>query len=1019
MVVASLLLTSHLPTPAYVGTSSTVAGRTAAKIANAPRWKRGKGLAALRAIATAPALAPAPGPSLPWEPAFPVYKGQADLATGNLLLVHSVTKWNALGPGVGLSLAYNSQSTRSGALGTRWTHGYEARISGTSPATVIRGDGREISYSLVNGAYVAPAGFQETLVRASNGTWTLTFKDGSLQRFDATGRLTSLEDANGNATVLAYSAGLLASVTDAAGRSLTLSYTNGKLTSVGDPEGRLWGFGYNSAGRLTSIADPAVDGVVSTTSFAYDANGLVSSVTNRMGQTWSYAYGASGVFATVTDPSGNAAGMATTAPTTQDANSYSSSSQSVATPDTVAPSYPVDTVSTAYAEDAGGNAREYGVDSQGRITAERDGSGAQTNYAWDAANNQTQIVEPGGATTTMTYDARANQTSVTDPTNRTMTRTYDARNNVLTSTDSAGKTTTNAYDVHNNLLSTTDPTNRTETRSYNANGALATVTDGAGKTTSYAYGAAGDVTSVTDPLGNVTSYTYALGRVTQRTDALGRQTAYTYDPLKRLKTIDYPQSADQSFTYDKEGRMTSSIDGTGARTYTYDALGRKIQQVDPRGTTTATYDTASRLTSQTDPTGRLIQYGYDGNGQITALGDGTSFASYAYDARRRLTQVTYSNGVVTLYGYDAAGRTTSTTHKTSGGTTIASDASSYDTAGRLTQSVEGPSSATTAYTYDDAGRLLAENRTGANPYASSYTYNSVGLRATAVRSENGVTSHNGTYTYDDARRLTNVTDTVATSGLGGSYAWNADGTLASMPANGYRRVMTYDEEGRLTGISKLQNGATTALYQYGYGFDGNRRWRKDLAANVWDWYPCGVACCAGELVTLRSTNGGATWTTLERKLAKGSAQFVDGSELLAPTASGTQRMQGTSETAVADGFGVVRAGAFGTKLSSVYEPLRGDAGLEQSLNQVSVAPEATKAVISVAPALVAALPARNPCPPPVPGWWARRLNPWAHSWWCRAAAVCCSVAAGDDIDRIILCAAREVKCKANGGRYTF
>ena len=303
---------------------------------------------------------------------------------------------------------------------------------------------------------------------------------------------------------------------------------------------------------------------------------------------------------------------------------------------------------------------------------------------------------------------------------------------------------------------------------------------------------------------------------------------------------------------------------------------------------------------------------------------------------------------------NAAGRTTSTTHKNGAGATIAGDATTYDTAGRLTGSVEsGTSSATTAYTYDAAGRLLTENRTGANPYASSYTYNSRGLRATAVRTENGVASHNGTYAYDDAGRLTNVADAVGTSGLGGSYVWNADGTLASMPANGYRRTMTYDEEGRLTAISKLQNGTTTALFGYGYGFDGGRRWRKDLAGGIQDWYPCGVACCAGELVTLRSTNGGSTWTTLEKKLAKGSASFVDGAELLAPVASGTRRMQGTTESATTDAFGVVRIGSLGPKLSSMYEPLRGDAGLEQALRQADASTRMGNALI-VAEAKVAA-----------------------------------------------------------------
>ena len=67
---------------------------------------------------------------------------------------------------------------------------------------------------------------------------------------------------------------------------------------------------------------------------------------------------------------------------------------------------------------------------------------------------------------------------------------------------------------------------------------------------------------------------------------------------------------------------------------------------------------------------------------------------------------------------------------------------------------------------------------------------------------------------------------------------------------------------------------------------------------------------------------------------KGGASCVDGAELLAPTASGTRRMQGTTETATTDAFGVIRAGAYGTKLSSTYEPLRGDAGLEQAQKQV-------------------------------------------------------------------------------------
>ena len=50
-------------------------------------------------------------------------------------------------------------------------------------------------------------------------------------------------------------------------------------------------------------------------------------------------------------------------------------------------------------------------------------------------------------------------------------------------------------------------------------------------------------------------------------------------------------------------------------------------------------------------------------------------------------------------------------------------------------------------------------------------------------------------------------------------------------------------------------------YEYGYGFDGGRRWRKDYVSGVWTRYPCGVACGAGELVEQTSDLSGAQWTT--------------------------------------------------------------------------------------------------------------------------------------------------------------
>ena len=50
---------------------------------------------------------------------------------------------------------------------------------------------------------------------------------------------------------------------------------------------------------------------------------------------------------------------------------------------------------------------------------------------------------------------------------------------------------------------------------------------------------------------------------------------------------------------------------------------------------------------------------------------------------------------------------------------------------------------------------------------------------------------------------------------------------------------------------------------------GNRRWRKDIANAVWTWYPCGVACGAGELVEETSDLTGGSWTTSAHYLRAG------------------------------------------------------------------------------------------------------------------------------------------------------
>jgi len=742
-------------------------------------------------------------------------------------------------------------------------------------------------------------------VKFTDGTWALTFKDKTKYAFDTAGKLASIEDANGNATSFSYSGSDLTMVTDTAGRSLSLGYTSGKLTSVTDPESRVWSLSYDGSGRLYRVTDPTLSGSSYYTEFGYNSNNNVSSYTNRLGKTWTYQYASSNIFYKQTNPLSGTLTLSSLDIPSAELLKLDGGKR------TLRAAVPPGVVNMKVANETADVTQNI-LAADGTVVRAIDATGNQTDLSYDANFNVTSIALPGGGTASTTYDSRGNALSSTDATGKVTTRTFDTDNNLLTETLPGSYTTTNTYDTKRNLLTTTDPTGNTQSYAYNTYGLMTSSTDPAGKVTSYGYDSYGNRTSVTDPLSNVTSWTYTYDRVATRTDARGRTTTYSYDNWKRQTGIDYPTSTDQSFTYDAESRLTQAVDGTGTRTFTYDDLGRKTAQTDPRGNTAATYDAASRLLTQTDVTGRTINYTYDAAGRLTYVSDPTSNASYVYDAKGRPTTVTTSNGVKTVYTYDNAGRTLSLTHKkTSDNSVLLSYVPTYDsTSARLSSVAEGPTSTTTSYTYDAAGRLLTENRTGANPYASTYTYNSRGLRATAFRSEGGVTSHDGTYTYDNAGRLSTVAQPgVATE----NYTWWADSTLKTLPGqtSSYTRKLDYDEESRLTLLQKDISGTVTNLFEYGIGYDGKCRLTKEIDSGIWTWLPCSVASCAGELAELQSTNSGSTWTTQGVAL-RGKGLVRWNSDYSLTDFFGRPAAVGSSSgvtTAVYDAFNVRRGGS--------------------------------------------------------------------------------------------------------------
>lgn len=221
-----------------------------------------------------------------------------NLSTGDTYIIQTDVSVPGLGGGLVLTRTWNSilpapQRAYGGMFGKNWRTNFEERLIYDSPDHFLKfsmGDGAVWSFatetadSQVGYRTVAPAN-DLTRITSGDTVYTLVAHDGSKKLFDTfTGRLTSLLDRNGNATALTYdTAGRLSTVTDPASRHLYFNYpdsTNPLVSSVTSDVGITLSYTYDSQGRLTRVTKP--DNTV--VSFDYDANSMITAVRDNDGK---------------------------------------------------------------------------------------------------------------------------------------------------------------------------------------------------------------------------------------------------------------------------------------------------------------------------------------------------------------------------------------------------------------------------------------------------------------------------------------------------------------------------------------------------------------------------------------------------------------------------------------------------------------------------------------------------------------------------------------------------------------
>lgn len=759
------------------------------------------------------------------------------------------------GPGLSWGRHYaTDRAATTGPLGNGWTHDWAWAATVNVPAgtaTVTDPRGNATPYTRQPDETWTGPGYSDTRFSVAADSTARLYRGPVEQTyaFDASGRLVSVTDRNGEVLVFTYTSGNLTGIAGQSGQSLTVTWTSGRVTKVADQSGRqvlygytgtdltsvtdadgyVWGYGYDTSHRVTSMTDPETGTVTNT----YDTSGRVETQTSPLGGVTTFAYDGTAWNGTGdgTTTTSNPDGKQTRYEFTNRLLVSQTERYGTSLAQRTVYGYDPATLAHVLVDDAG-RALTREVDSRGNTTKETLPDGATTTTVWNTDNKPTQVTGPTGSVTSYTYDTRGNLLTVTEPGGATGNRTTTLQRtnashpgDVTAVVDPAAKTTSFQYDAQGRPTLVTDRTGRRTATAYDLVGNPTAVTSEQGVATTGVLHDFETTTTwsgtrlpkvVTDPLGHATTTTYTkTGLPKTVTDAASNVTTVTYNPAGQVTKTVTGTKVEETF-YDTAGRMTKQRDGAGKDTlYEYDPATELLSSTtDPDGKTTTVWgrNTWGEPVSVGDPAGRTTQLAYDPAGRVLSRTvDGVRYATYVYDLAGRRTSAASRDGIPWYTQYDNAGQVT----KVDAPGTARDVAFGYDQRGRQT-SITYPDTGggTVTRAFDDEARM-----TGLTDWASrahAWTYDPDGNPKTHTRPGGTVTTTN---TYDNAARPTSLV-TKAGATTRGSFGYGYDNRDALNAITPTGTAVTGDTTRSLTFDAAVRLG-TDGSKTYGWDNSSN------------------------------------------------------------------------------------------------------------------------------------------------------------------------------------------------------
>ena len=401
----------------------------------------------------------------------------------------------------------------------------------------------------------------------------------------------------------------------------------------------------------------------------------------------------------------------------------------------------------------------FGYTSAGLLSTITDGDGRTTTIIRDSSGNPTAIVSPYGQSTSLSLDSNGYLAAIVDPSGESKNYVYTSDGLMTTYTDPLGQQHTFTYDpATGRLVKDGDPAGGFKALSISQDDTswTTTVTTAEGRTSTYGltYLPTGDEERTVTPAGctcTASDEVIHTDGTSVTTTQDGTVTSVTEGPDPRFgmaasvpskASITTPSGLTLAFGDSRSTTLsdpnsvlslqsqTDTVTVNG-QTYTsaFNAGAGTVTTTSPAGrTAVTTLDSLGRVTQQQAGSLTPVAYGYDANGHLTSVTQGSRSASLAYNAQGFLSGITDPLGRTVQFGYDADGHVTSQTL---------------------------PDGQVIGFTCDANGNVTSVTPPGRPAHA--FTYTPVDLQASYTPPDLGTGSTATAYAYNKDRQLTQIT----------------------------------------------------------------------------------------------------------------------------------------------------------------------------------------------------------------------------------------------------------------------